>query len=570
MSSSAIAKYIPGISVFLTYRREWLKYDLVAGLSVAAVALPIGIAFAQLAGFPAVVGIYSSILPCVAYAFFGTSSQSVINPDSTAFILAATITPLAAAGSLHYLDLSIVLTFMTGILCILGGIMKMGVIANFLSRPILTGYMNGIALSILVNQLGRVMGFTVAPQGFIRTILETFSRLNETHLLTLLLGLSLFVLIRLLKHFLPRIPAPLVAVVVSIVIVYAFTLSEKGVATVGHVPAGFPAPRIPDVTGPELISLALGACTVALVSFCNLIPTSRAFAIKHGYRIRANQELIGLGAADLASALTGGFAVSGADSRTAVADASGAKTQLTSIVAAALMTLVLLFLTSPLAYLPTTAIAAILISAAMGLFDFVSVSRYYKLDRAEFLNSIVTTVGVLTLGALEGVLVAVGLAILNLLRKASRPYDAVLEPVEGQEGIYASKIETADRSIPGILIYRFDLSILFFNAEYFKDRVHLAVSESKTKLKWLIFDTSSIPAIDITGCEVLEELLKELENDGLKMVLAGVKGAFERTLNRSGLLDKFGEDRSFYSVHTAVQALQGTEMMAVRNTKNEQ
>ena len=570
MSSSAIAKYIPGIGVFLTYKREWLKHDLVAGLSVAAVALPIGIAFAQLAGFPAVVGIYSSILPCVAYAFFGTSSQLVINPDSTAFILAATITPLAAAGSLHYLDLAVVLTFMTGILCILGGIMKMGVIANFLSRPILTGFMNGIALSILVSQLGRALGFKVAPQEFIRTVLETFSRLNETHLLSLLLSLCLFVLIRLFRHFLPRIPGPLVAVVVSIVIVYAFTLSEKGVATVGHVPAGFRAPRIPNVTGPELISLALGACTVALVSFCNLIPTSRAFAIKNGYRIRPNQELIGLGASDLASALSGGFAVSGADSRTAVADASGAKTQLTSIVAAALMTIVLLFLTSPLSYLPTSALAAILISASMGLFDFTSVSRYYKLDRAEFLNSIVTTVGVLTFGALEGVLVAVGLAILNLLRKASRPYDAVLEPVDGQEGIYASKIETADRSIPGILIYRFDLSILFFNAEYFKDRVHLAVSESKTKLKWLIFDTSSIPAIDITGCEVLEELRKELENDGLRMVLAGVKGAFESTLNRSGLLDKFGEDRSFYSVHTAVQALQGRQMMAVRNPKNEQ
>ncbi|NEU08253.1 SulP family inorganic anion transporter [Flavihumibacter sp. R14] len=552
---TAFEKYIPGFELFRIYRREWFQSDLLAGLSVAAVALPVGIAYAQLAGFPPAMGIYSSILPAIAYAFFGSSRQLVVNPDSAAcMMIAATVAPLAAGDALRYTDLSLVLTFITALLCLMGGIAKFGVIANFLSRPILTGYLNGIALSIIASQLGTMLGFRVSQGGFFHTVLEAITRLNETNPATLLLGLSLFVLILILKRVMPRVPAPLIATVAGIAVVYA--LPQKGVSVVGEVPAGFPALHIPAVTSSELIPLITGAFGIMLVSFCSMMTTARAFAAKNGYRIKVNQDMFALGVSDLASAVTGGFAVSGADSRTAVADSSGGKTQVSSIVAALAIALVLLFLTRPLAFVPSAALAAILISSAIGLFDIASLRRYYTLNRFEFRFSIIATLGVMTIGVLPGVLLAVGLALFKLLRLASRPHDAVLGPVTEQTGVYTAIHEGEDRSIAGILIYRFDSSLVFFNADYFKDRVRLAVRHAKIKPEWLIFDAETIPLIDITGCDTLEELRRELAAEGVVMVIVRAKGLFRTMMQRSGLLDTFGHERFFYSIHSAVLAFQ--------------
>ena len=328
---------------------EWLRSDLVAGLSVAAVALPIGIAYAQLAGFPPVVGIYSAILPPVAYALFGSSRQLIVNPDAAACaIVAATVAPLAAGDAGRYMDLSIALTFLTGLLCIAGGIAGLGVIADFLSRPILTGYLNGIALSIIASQLGSLFGFEVASGGFFRTLAAVVPRLSETHIVTCVVGLSLFVLLRVLRHRSPKMPAPLIAAALGIVVVYALGLEQRGVAVVGAVPAGFPGPHIPSINTSELWPVIVGACGIVLVSFCSMMTTARGFASKNGYAIDVNQDMIALGISDLASSLSRGFVVSGADSRTAVADATGGKTQVTTLVAAATMAAVLLFLTRPL------------------------------------------------------------------------------------------------------------------------------------------------------------------------------------------------------------------------------
>lgn len=552
--SSSIEKWVPGIKTIRTYRREWLGSDVVAGVSVAAVAVPIGIAYAELANFPAVVGIYSCILPLIAYAFFGSSRQLIVNPDAAACaMLASTVMPLAAGNADRYMDLTIILTLMTGVLCIAGGIAGFGIIANFLSRPILTGYLNGIALSIIVGQLGKLLGYQVPSGGFFRTLFTVISRLGETHLPTMVIGISLFVLLRVMKRLVPRIPAPLVAVVIGISAVYFLGLGSRGVSMVGSVPSGFPVPRIPSVDGNEIIPLLLGAAGIVLVSFCSMMTTARGFAARNGYPINANQDMIALGACDLASALTRGFVVSGADSRTAVADSSGGKSQMTGIVACVAIAAVLLFFTSPLQYLPTAALAAILMSSAIGLFDIASVRRFYHLSRPEFRQSLIATLGVMTIGVLPGVLIAVGLALLKLLSDATQPNEAVYGLVDDQ-GEFRPATEGEDaRKVPGLLVYRFESSLLFFNADHFVERVRTHVA-SGAKPEWFVFNAESVPLLDITGSDAIETLYAELKDQGIVMAISRPKGLFQTILERSGVADKIGADRIFPTVHGAASA----------------
>ena len=555
MAPRILETAMPGLRLARTYRRAWFRSDLVAGISVAAVAVPIGIAYAQLAGAPPAVGLYSCILPLVAYALFGSSRQLIVNPDSAACaIVAATLLPLAAGNPAHYADLSVALTLLTGLLCIVGGLARLGAIANFLSRPILTGYLNGIALSIIVGQLGKLLGFRVAPAGFFRTIAEVGSRLGETHLPTLVTGLALFVLLRLLRRVAPNVPSPLLAVALGIGAVRLLGLDRMGVAAVGAIPAGFPAPRIPAVAPGELAPLAAGACSLVLVSFCSMMTTARGFAAKNGYAIDANRDFIALGVADLASGLTRGFAVSGADSRTAVADSAGGKTQVTSLVAAAAMAAVLIFLTGPLAYLPTAALAAILVSSALGLFDLRSLRRYYRVSGAEFRHSVVAMLGVMTVGILPGILIAVGLALLRLLAIASRPHDAVLGLVEGKDGTYDVAEEAGAKTIPGLIVYRFDAALLFFNAERFQSRVRELVEAADPKPRWVLFDAESAPLLDLTGADALESLRAELAAQGITLAVARAKGFFGALLARSGVAGRIGQEHLFPTVQSGIRA----------------
>jgi high affinity sulfate transporter 1 len=559
LHASRRSSWIPGLRVVRTYRREWFPSDVVAGVSVAAVAIPIGIAYARLAGFPPVVGIYSCILPPVAYAIFGSSRQLIVNPDAAACaIVAATLAPMAAGDAARYADLSIALTFLTGLLCIAGGLAGLGVIANFLSRPILTGYLNGIALSIIAGQLGTLFGFHVASAGFFRTLARVMGHLSETHLTTLAVGLALFVLLRALKHLAPRVPAPLVAVVAGIGAVYVLGLDHHGVAVVGPVPAGFPAPRIPLINAGELLPLIFGACGIVLVSFCSMVTTARGFAAKNGYVVDTEQDMIALGICDLASGINRGFVVSGADSRTAVADSAGGKTQVTALVAAATMAAVLLLLTAPLAYLPTAALAAILVSSALGLFDLTSVRTYYRVSRPEFRHSVAATLGVMTVGVLPGVLIAVGLALLRLLRLASRPHDAVLGLVEGRDGVYAEEGE-AGKTIPGLMIYRFDASLLFFNADYFTERVLAFGDDADTFPRWVLFDAESVPVLDVTGADALDALRAELSGRGSTLAIARAKGMFRGMLERTGVAERIGTEHLFPTVRAGVQAFLETQ-----------
>jgi high affinity sulfate transporter 1 len=544
--------WLPGLRLLRNYEKENLRGDLIAGLSVAAVAIPIGIAYSQLAGAPPVVGIYSCLLPPLAYAFFGSSRQLIVNPDAAACaIVAATTAPLAVGDLQRYADLSITLTLFTGILCILGGIARLGVIANFLSRPILVGYLNGIAISIIVGQLGRLLGIKVGSGGVFRTLGNLIRHIGETHFATMVLGVSLLVGLLLIKRFAPRLPGPLLAALASIGVMYFLKL--QNVEMIGSIPAGLPLPHIPKVALGDLVPLTIGASTIVLVSFCSMMTTARGFATRNGYQIDANRDLVALGVCDLASGLSRGFVVSGADSRTAVADSAGGKSQMTSIVASVGIALVLLFLTSPLGYLPFTALAAILISSSIGLFDFAAMRRYYRISKPEFRQGLIAMLGVMTVGVLQGVLIAVALAILRLLINASKPHDAVLGIVPGTHFYSNTATDPTAQQIPGLVIYRFDASIVFFNADHFANRVREVIRNTDPKPSWLLIDAESIPFADTTGADTIEAVRRELQAAGIVMAIASAKGFFRAMLEKSGVAANIGEQYHFTRVREAIE-----------------
>ena len=551
----SIDKFLPGLVFIRDYDRSWFGYDLLAGFSVAAVAVPIAIAYSQLAGLPPVHGLYASILPLVAYAFFGSSRQLIMAPDAaTCAIIAATLIPLAGDDSARYISLSMVLTIITGAFCIAAGVAKLGFLTNFLARPILTGYLNGIALSIISGQLGTLFGFSLKPAGFFRLLFEFFSKVGQTHYLTLAVGIAIFVTLRLLKRLAPNIPAPLIAVVLGIAAASSFDLGGRGVALLGAIPAGLPALIIPTLYSSDWGPLALGAVGLALISFNSAMVTARSFAVKNRYDIDSNQEFIALGVADIGAGLLQGFAVSGADSRTAVNDYAGGKSQITGLVAAAVLIAVLLFLTEPLSLLPVTVLAAVLINAAVSLFDFRSLLSLRRISRPEFHLSLVTSLGVMTVGVLPGVLVAVGLAIIQLLTKASRPNDAVLGRIPGMDGFHDVNGQPEAETLPGLIIYRFDSSLVFFNADYFKNRVRKVIAEANTKPRWFLLDAESMPWIDTTGVAILDEVRNELAEKNIVLAVAEAKKPLRFMLDRTGLKERIGPDGFFPTLGAAVGA----------------
>ena len=414
-----LTRVAPGLPALLRYRfAEDFRHDLVAGISVAAVALPVAVAYAQLAGFNPVVGLYSSILPLVAYAIFGTSRQLMVNPDAaTCAMIAAAITPLAGGDGELYLSLSITLTFFTGVLCIAGSFFRLGALADFLSKPILIGFLNGIAISIFLGQVGKLFGFSIKSQGIVPRLLEIFAKLPQTHFPTLGVGVGSFAILFISLRLLPRVPAALVVLVVAGTAAALLTLDAQGVAILGPVPAGLPPLRWPTFPLEDLPSLVAEAAGLALVLFTSGTLTARSFASRGGYDIDVDRELAAYGAANIASALSQGFAVTGADSRTAMGAAAGGRTQVTGLVAAAAIAIVLLFLTEPLQYVPIAALGAVLMFAAFSLFDVNSLREIWKIDRLEFGLAMITMLGVVAVGAINGILIAVALAV-GALRQA--------------------------------------------------------------------------------------------------------------------------------------------------------
>ena len=556
-SPRRLARIAPGLSALLRYRfPDDFRHDAVAGISVAAVALPVSIAYAELAGFNPVVGLYSSILPLVAYAIFGTSRQLMVNPDAAACaMIAAAIAPLAGNNAELYLSLTIALTLMTGLFCIVASYFRLGALADFLSKPILVGFLNGVAISIFLGQIGKLLGFSVESSGIIPRLLEVLGKIPFIHGATLAVGLASFALLLACVRWLPRLPAALAVLVVAGAATAVLELHAQGVTVLGPVPAGLPQLRWPTVPLQDVPSLAAAAAGLALVVFTSGTLTARSFAAKGGYRIDVDREFAAFGAANISSALSQGFAVTGADSRTAVGVAAGGRTQVTGLVAAATIAAVLLFLTEPLQYVPVAALGAVLVFAAFSLFDVATLREIWKYDRVEVGLSLITTLGVVAVGAINGILIAVVLALARFIRQAARPRDEVLGRVEGLPGFHSiERHGAAAKTFPGLVLFRFNGPLTFFNADYFKQRALAAADAGGKDVSWFVIDAIPISDIDVNGLYALRDLNMEFEARGTKLILAGRRTEFLIWLREIGLYQTELDNRLFPTVTQALKA----------------
>jgi high affinity sulfate transporter 1 len=544
---------LPLLGVLRHYNPSWLRGDISAGVAVVCVAVPIGLAYSQLASLPPVVGLYATLLPMVIYALLGSSRQLVVGPDSaTVALVGAVIIPLTDDPQ-QRIALAAMLSLMVGVLSIGAGVARLGFIADFLAKPVLVGYLNGVALTIMAGQMGKLLGYTAQGQGFFRLVYDLLSKIGQTHLPTLIVGSVALAVLFAMKRIAPKVPTPLVIVVGGIVASKLLGLEGMGIKVAGSVPAGLPPFAFPMVPTEHFGALATGALGVALMSFSSGVLTARSFASRGGYTVDANREFISLGLANIGAGLSQGFAISGADSRTAVADSAGGKTQLGQLFAAIGLALVLLFLTKPLAYLPTPALAAVLVVAVSGLLQIDTVRWLSKVSRPEFRLCLLTTLGVITMGMGPGVMVAVILSLIMILMRASRPPDAILGAIPGERGHVDLAENHEAAATPGLVIYRYDASLLFFNAPYFQSRLTEVIS-SHPDLRWLVVDMGAVTLLDTTGFDVLARIQQKLAAEGKTLAFARARGRTLKMMDRTGLVERVGEGRFFRTVDEAAAA----------------
>lgn len=545
--------WIPLLGDLRHYRPEWLSRDLIAGLSVTAVQIPTAIAYANLAGFPPETGLYASLVPVLIYGLFGSSRQLVLGPDAaTCALIAAILAPLAGGDLGYYLQLSAGLAIMAGLLMVIGGFTGMGFIVNFFARPILIGFLNGIALSIIVGQVAKLLGVALTNQDVFPVILELLEKLDRIHWPSLIIGAGTLLSLTLIRRFLPRAPAALVALILGGLAVYLLGLGDVGVRLVGLVPAGLPALTLPQIGYEGAQNLAGGALGLVIVSFTSGMLTARSFAARTGDSIDADREMRAFGFANIASGFFGGFAVTGADSRTAVNVASGGKTQLVSVVAALATAVVALFLTQPLGQLPIPALGAVLIFSAWGLLDIAAYRALLGIDRLEFGLALGTTLGVLVIGVLPGVMLAILLALSIVLIRIYRPQDVLLGIVPGLDGYNDMELSSDSRPVPGAILYRFEAPLLFFNAELFKTRVLSLVDAADPKPAFFVLSMESMSQLDVTGALAIEEVHTQLQARGIQFVITRPK----LYMRRFGRPDWLGDEFIFLSVHAAVEAIE--------------
>ena len=556
--SGGVGRWIPGIRTLRTYRRSWLARDVMAGLVLTALLVPAGMGYAEASGLPPIHGLYATIVPLVMYALLGPSRILVLGPDSSlAPLIAAAILPLAAGGPTEAVALAGMLAILSGLLCVLAALARFGFITDLLSKPVRYGYMNGIALTVLLSQLPKLFGFSIHAEGVIPEA-AAFARGvadGRTNTAALIIGVACLCVILGFKRWSPRIPGVLVAVVGATVAVGVFGLAQRyHLSVVGPLPRGLPSFEIPSISASHVQALVAGAVGIALISFADTSVLSRTFAIRGGYRVDPNQELVALGAANVATGLFQGFSVSASSSRTPVAESAGARTQVTGVVGALAIALMLLFLPNLVQDLPNSALAAVVISAAIGLIEVVGVRNLYRVRRTEFALSIVCFLSIAVLGVIEGIFLAVGLAMLDFIRRAWRPYDAVLGRVEGLKGYHdVSRYPEAQR-IPGLVLFRWDAPLFFANAEVFADRLGLAIASSPPPVRWVLVAAEPVTDLDTTAADVLQRLDEDLAADGIDLRFAEMKDPVKDRLKRYALFERFGADHFYPTIGAGVRA----------------
>src|SRR6266699_698680 len=565
----SVFSWLPGLQAVRSYRRKWLAKDVVAGIVLTTLLVPQGMAYAELAGLPPITGLYTSILCLAGYAVFGPSRILVLGPDSSLGpMIAATILPLIAANgdAKRAVALASMLAIMVAAIMIVAAVARLGFIADLISKPTMIGYMNGLALTILIGQLPKLFGFKVEANGLIGETAGFVKGLphGEAVAAAAVVGIAGIMLILVLQRWLPKVPAVLIMVVAAIASTTVFSLGEHGVGLVGVLPKGFPPLTIPDVHLSDLGPLFAGALGIALVSLADTISTASAFAARTGQEVRGNGEMIGIGAANLAAGLFQGFPVSTSGSRTAVAERSGAKTQLTGVTGAVLIVLMIVLIPGLFKNLPQPALAAVVITASLSLADIPGTVRLWRQRKAEFLLSITAFLGVALLGVLPGIATAVGLSILNVFRRAWWPYDTVLGQVDGLQGYHDVHSHPDARHLPGLVIYRFDAPLFFANAKTFRDEVR-RLAQADPPPTWIVIAAEPVTDVDTTASDVLEELDEALNADGISLVFAELKDPVRRKIERYGLTRTIDPRHFFPTIESAVAAfrhLTGAEWTA--------
>jgi high affinity sulfate transporter 1 len=552
--TTGVAQWIPGLRAIRTYQKGWLRSDLVAGLVLAAILVPQGMAYAELAGLPPVTGLYTTVACLVGYAIFGPSRVLVLGPDSSVSpLILAAITPLLVVddpGSA--IALAGMLAILVGLIEIGLGLGKLGFVADLLSNEVQIGYMNGLAITIVVGQLPKLFGFSAGGDSFVEDVRGFVEGLDDTNTTALIVGLAVLATLVLLPKVTRRIPAILVAVVGATVATAVFGLADE-ISTVGTLPRGVPSPELPWTEAGDLVPLFVAALGITLVSLTDTIATASSFAARRGDEVEPNQEMIGMGAANAAAGLFQGFAVSTSGSRTAVAEQTGAKSQLTGIIGAGLVLLLLAFLNSLLADLPQTALAAVVIAAAFSLANVPALVRYARVRRSALVLSLVATAGVVFLGVLEGIVIAIGLAVLMFFRRSWWPHGEVLGRIDGVDGWHSVAAHPGATTLDGVVVYRWEAPLFFANANAFRAEVRKLVRELSPR--WVVVQCEAITDIDVTAAEMLEQLDDELNAAGVHMAFAEMRSRIQGRALLYGLFDTLDRDHFYPTLDAALAAV---------------
>lgn len=552
-ASRAIPQHLPGLKRLLSYQRAWLQGDLLAGLTVAAYLIPQCMAYGELAGVQPVAGLWAILPPMLIYALLGSSPQLSIGPESTTAVMtAAAIAPLVTAEPQAYAGLAALMACTVGMICLIGYLARLGFLANLLSKPILIGYMAGVAVIMIAGQLGKISGIKLSAKDSLGQVYEFLQRLPEIHWPTLTLaGLVLGFLLAIQRWF-PKLPGPLLAVLLATAAVGVFNLQQRGVRVVGEIPAGLPRFAMPSLDVANLVPLIAAAIGIALVGYSDNVLTARSFASRNHYTVNANQELLALGVANLGNGFMQGFPISSSGSRTVIGDALGSKTQVFSLVAFVVVVVVLLFLRPVLALFPNAALGAIVIYAATRLIEVPEFQRLWQFRHSEFALALITTAGVLLTDILVGVGIAVGLSVIELFARLSRPHDAVMGQVPGLPGLHDVADWPGATTIPGLVIYRYDAPLCFANVENFQRRALAAIATETAPVEWFVLNTEAISEVDMTAIEALAAFQRDLAAQGITFAMARVKQDLYAQLKRSGLLQQITPDYVYFTLHTAI------------------
>ena len=549
-------RWLPGIATLTEYRLGWLRHDIVAGVVLITMLVPVGIAYATASGVPGVYGLYATIIPLLAYAVFGPSRILVLGPDSSlAPIILAVVLAQSGGDPMHAAAIAGAMALVSGLICVLAGLFKLGFITELLSKPIRYGYMNGIALTVMISQLPKALGFSIDAEGPLRSAWAITRSIwsGAVNWPSFAIGVGVLAIILLLKGN-KLLPGVLIAVIGATLVVGLFDLSSSGVAVLGSLPQGLPSFELPWIELADLGPVLVSGGAVALVAFADTSVLSRAYAAKLGHSVNPNQEMVGLGAANLAAGLFQGFPISSSSSRTPVAEAAGAKTQLTGVVGALGVAALLVAAPDLLRHLPTPALAAVVIASAIGLVEVEDLRRIWRIQRWEFWLSILCLVGVAVLGAVPGIGLAIIVAVIEFLWDGWRPHSAVLGRAEGVRGYHDITRYPDAGLIPGLVLFRWDAPLFFANGELFQERIHAAIAQSPTKVRRVVVAAEPVTSVDVTAADALAELDDMLRKCGIELAFAELKDPVKDKLRRFGLYERFDERGFFLTIESAVDA----------------